>query len=152
MIWIDFFDNPTQYGSVGSYQYLSLTRPYLSPSLSTKFVSLYTLRVRRILCHLKHTSHFSLHLQQSPFHTLYAYSDVDWAGCPDDCRSTSGFYIFLRPNLVSCSSRKQLTVARSNIEAEYMALIDSSAELILWLQSFLKELNIVFLLQAPVVD
>ena len=49
--------------------------------------------------------------------------------------------MFLGPNLVSWSSRKQPTVSRSTTEAEYKALANGTAEAI-WVQSILKELGL----------
>ncbi|XP_027357256.1 uncharacterized protein LOC113866639 [Abrus precatorius] len=43
----------------------------------------------------------------------------DWARSPIDRRSTFGFCIFVRDNLVSWKSKKQNVVARSSAEAEY---------------------------------
>jgi hypothetical protein len=37
---------------------------------------------------------------------MVAYSDVDWAGCPDTCRSTSGYGFCLSNNLISWSSKR----------------------------------------------
>lgn len=59
---------------------------------------------------------------------LTAYTDADWAGCPDTCRSTSGFTVFLSDSLVSWSSKRQTTVSRSSTEAEYHGVANAVAE------------------------
>ncbi|XP_057948373.1 uncharacterized mitochondrial protein AtMg00810-like [Malania oleifera] len=78
--------------------------------------------VKHILRYLKHTLNYGLLLQSSPHSSLAAYTDADWAGCPDDRKSTGGYCIFYGCNLVSWSSKKQSTIARSGTEAEYKAL------------------------------
>ncbi|XP_043717708.1 uncharacterized mitochondrial protein AtMg00810-like [Telopea speciosissima] len=61
---------------------------------------------------------------------IWTFSDADWAGDGSDLKSTGGFAIFHGPNLVSWTSWKQRTIARSSTEAEYKALPDAFAELI----------------------
>lgn len=69
--------------------------------------------VKRILRYLKATNTHGLLLQPTAL-DLHAYSDADWAGCPDDRRSTSGFGVFLGKNLITWSAKKQSIVPRSS--------------------------------------
>ena len=62
--------------------------------------------VKRILRHLKDTTDIGLRISKSSSMVVSAFLDVDWAGCPDDRRSTGGFAVFLGPNLISWSARK----------------------------------------------
>lgn len=71
--------------------------------------------------------------------TLRAYSDSDWAGNPDDRRSTLGSCLFFGPKLVLWRSKKYALIAQSNTEAECMALAQTTSELLL--ESLIYELH-----------
>jgi hypothetical protein len=116
----------TNYRSVvDALQYLSFTRPDISFSVNQvcQFLSAPTTShwaaVKRILCYLRVTSTFSIHITKSGSSLLSAFSDADWVGNPDDRHSTSGYTIFLGNNLISWSSRKHQSVSRSSTEAKY---------------------------------
>lgn len=116
----------TQYRSmVGALQYLTLTRPDLSFSVNKvcQFLHAPTTThwsaIKRILRYVKGTVNMGLIFRRSDSMVVSAFSDADWAGCVDDPRSTGGFAVFLGPNLVSWSARKQATVSRSSTAAEY---------------------------------
>ena len=97
--------------------------------------------VKRILCYLKSTIYHGISLQPSIDLSLTCYIDADWAGCPDDRKSTSDHCCFLGPNLISWSCTKQKVVSRSSAESEYRGL--AASELI-WIETFLTELHIPF--------
>jgi hypothetical protein len=62
--------------------------------------------VKRILKYLKGMVSLGLRLSKSTSTLVSGFSYADWAGCPDDKRSTGGFAVFLGSNLISWSVRK----------------------------------------------
>lgn len=96
--------------------------------------------VKRILRYLKSTTYHGLSVVPSSL-SVSCFTDADWASCPDDRRSTSGYCTFLGSNLISWSSSKQKTVSRSSAESEYRGLTNGAAEII-WVVSVLQELGI----------
>ena len=48
---------------------------------------------------------------------LSVYSDVDWANCMDERKSTSGGVFFLGDSLVAWLSKKQGSISLSTTEA-----------------------------------
>ena len=71
---------------------------------------------------------------------LTAYSDADWAGCPDTRRSTTGWCTFLGDALISWKCKKQDHVSKSSTEAEYRAMSAACSEIV-WLRGLLSELG-----------
>lgn len=141
-------DDSFRYRSVvGGLQYLTLTRPDISFAVNKvcQFLSqptdVHWEAVKRILRYVKGTLHTGLKFRKAVSTSISIFTDADWAGCPDDRRSTGGFAIFVGPNLISWSSKKQPTVSRSSTEAEYKALANGAAEAI-WVESLLKELGV----------
>ncbi|KAF5475499.1 hypothetical protein F2P56_007299, partial [Juglans regia] len=144
------FSDRTLYRSlVGALQYLTTTHPDIAHAVNSVSQFLHApttdhfLAVKRILRYVKGTLHFGLTFRPSAASgDIVAYSDVDWAGCPDTRRSTSGYSIYLGDNLVSWSAKKQPTVFRSSCESEYRALATTAIEL-LWLTHLLHDLKVV---------
>ncbi|XP_021980120.1 uncharacterized mitochondrial protein AtMg00810-like [Helianthus annuus] len=141
------FSDPTAYRSLaGALQYLPFTRPDISYAVQQICMQMHSPTeahwnaLKRILRYLQGTSDYGLHLSPAPDLSLLAYTDADWAGCPDTRRSTSGYCVYLGDNLLSWSSKRQPTVSRSSAEAEYRGVANVVAE-ICWLRNLLLELN-----------
>jgi hypothetical protein len=142
-------DDSFRYRSVvGGLQYLTLTRPDISFAVNKvcQFLSqptdVHWEAVKRILRYIKGTLETGLQIRKSPSMGISIFTDADWAGCVDDRRSTGGYAVFVGPNLISWSSKKQPIVSRSSTEAEYKALANGAAEAI-WIESLLKELGVL---------
>jgi hypothetical protein len=131
----DLLPDGMEYRSLaGGLQYRTLTRPDISyamqqiclhmPAPRTSHLTL----VKRVLRYVRGTMDFGLHLRASSSTSLTAYSDADWAGCPDSCRSTSGYCVYYGDGLIYWSSKRQTTVSRSSAEAEYRAVTHAVPE------------------------
>ncbi|XP_062208995.1 uncharacterized mitochondrial protein AtMg00810-like [Phragmites australis] len=117
--------DPSEYRSItGALQYLTITRPDIAYAVQQACLHMHDPRechlalVKRILRYVHGTTNLGLHLRATTSPTITAYSNADWAGCPDTRRSTSGYCIFFGDVLVSWSSKRQPTVSRSSAEAE----------------------------------
>jgi histone deacetylase 1/2 len=97
--------------------------------------------VKRIIQYLQGTITFGLGMKRTKSTLVSAFLDADWAGCPDDRRSTGGFVVFFWSNMISWIARKQGTISCSSIEAEYKAMTNSTIE-IMWVHKLLDELGI----------
>ena len=101
-----------------------------------------------ILKYLQGTFHYGIAFTLDPI-SLFAYSDVDWAGDPVDRRSIIGIVVFLGNSPITWSAKKQCIVSRSSTEAEYRALASTAAELY-WIRMLLRDFGI-FLPQPPLL-
>lgn len=133
---------------VGCLQYLTLTFPDIAYAVHhvSQFVSSphmdHMLAVKRILRYLKGSLDLGLFFRPSVGTlSLHTYSDADWAGCPDTRRSTAGYCVFLGPNLISWTAKKQQTVSRSSAESEYRALAHVCAETV-WIAHLFSDIRL----------
>ncbi|XP_022032345.1 uncharacterized protein LOC110933430 [Helianthus annuus] len=142
------FSDPTLYRSLArALQYLTFTRPDISYAAQQVCLFMHEPRdshfafMKRIIRYIQGTLDYGIRIIKSTSHSLVAYSDADWGGCPDSRRSTSGYCVFLGHNLISWSSKRQPTVSRSSAEAEYRGLANVVAEAT-WIRNLLLKLHI----------
>jgi hypothetical protein len=130
----------------GALQYLTFTRPVISYAVQQICLYMHDPHeshlalIKRILHYIKGTLDYGLQLLRSSTCDLVAYSDANWAGCPNTRCSSSGYAVFLGNNLVSWFSKRQQTVSRSSAEAEYRAIANAVAK-VSWLWQLLQELH-----------
>jgi hypothetical protein len=126
----------------GALQYLTMIQPDIAFAVQQVCLHMHDPRqphlalLKRILRYIRGTTSHGLLLRASTDLSVTTYSDADWGGCPDTRRSTSGFCIYLGDALVSWSSKRQPTVSRSSVEAEYRAVVNAATECI-WLRQLL---------------
>jgi hypothetical protein len=122
---------------IGSLLYLCTSRPdiMLSVCKCARFQAApkecHLRVVKRILRYVVLTPYLGHWYPKGAHFELIGYSDVDYAGCKVDRKSTYRTYQFPGRSLVCYSSEKQNSVALSTVEAEYVA-VGSCAQL-LWM-------------------
>ncbi|XP_028059334.1 uncharacterized protein LOC114263037 [Camellia sinensis] len=127
-----------QISLIGGLQYLTITRLDLGLAINQACQHMqaptngHFAQVKRLLRYVKGTLHYGLSFSLGPFF-LQAFTDSNWASDGLDRCSISGFCVYLGPNLLSWSAKKQPTVSCSSIEAEYRSMAYTTAELC-WIQ------------------
>ncbi|XP_071699626.1 uncharacterized mitochondrial protein AtMg00810-like [Rutidosis leptorrhynchoides] len=139
--------NPTWFHSLaGALQFLTFTRPDISYAVQQICLHVHDPReshlhaLRRIVRYLQGTLDYGLHLYKTHTRHLIAYTDADWAGCPDTRRSTSGYCVYFGNNLISWSFKRQPTLSRSSAEVEYRGVANVVSDT-RWVRNLLLELH-----------
>lgn len=134
----EYYSDPALYRSlVGKLNFLTHTRPDLSYVVQTLSQFMHQPRVEHftalhhVLRYLAGTLGQGILLTATSQLTLKAYSDPDWASCPNTRRSVTGYVMLLGTSHISWKSKKQATVSKSFSEAEYRAM--AGATEITWL-------------------
>ena len=142
-----FHDIPLYQQAIGCLTYAATTtRPDIAAAISalSQYMSKpsveHWIGVKRVLRYIQGTTNYGLRFSTDDSNVLVGYSDSDWAGDIDTRRSTSGYTFFIGKSLISWSSRKQETVAKSSTEAEYVALSGATQETI-WLRRLLNDVR-----------
>ena len=112
----------------GGLQYLTMTRPDLAYAVQQACLHMHDPRdshralIKRILRYVRGTlQHGLLLLLASSSTYIIAYSDADWAGCPDTRRSTSGYCVYLGDTLVSWSSKSDKSSSLDPVQKQNTA-------------------------------
>jgi len=135
---------------VGSLMYLAVgIRPNLSyvVSVLSQFLerpsNAHWLAAKRVLKCLKGTLNIGITFDGkcNQRNKLIAFSDSDFASCPNTRKSTSGVVLMLNNGSIIWLSRKQNIIATSTTEAEYVALCEAAKEVV-WTRRLLNDLDI----------
>jgi hypothetical protein len=116
------------YRIVGKLIFLTTTRPDLaySVSLVSRFMAQPQLShldaVKHILRYVKKTADYGLFYSSEPTTLPLGCTDADSASCPETRRSTSGYAFTMAGASITWQSKRQLTIARSSTESEYISL------------------------------
>lgn len=140
--------DPTLYRSlVGKLNFLTHTRPDLAFTVQCLSQFMQSPRTSHLealhhtLRYVAQTAGQGILLQASDKLTLQAFSDSDWASCPDSRRSITGYVLQLGSSPISWKSKKQPTVSKSSSESEYRAMASAAAE-VTWMVRLLNELGL----------
>ena len=131
---------------VGRLNYLTTTKPDIAYSVSilsqfmAKSCESHWKATKKVLQYLNGTIYFGILYIDEFDVELVGFSDSDWAGNPDDRRSTSRYAFNLGPGVVSWSNKKQPIVYFSSTEDEYKALTNATCESI-WLRRILEDIR-----------
>ncbi|XP_042954604.1 uncharacterized mitochondrial protein AtMg00810-like [Carya illinoinensis] len=125
----EVFPDPALYRKlVGKLLYLTNTLSDLSYNINLLSQFMENPRVPhydaiiKVLKYVKNTPRQGIFFPASSTMEL-VYSDANWANCPNTCRSTTTFCVFIDNSLVSWKSNKHNTISRSCAESKYRAMV-----------------------------
>lgn len=114
--------------------YLAYTRPDIGfdVGMVSRFMNAPTNRymevVFQILHYLKRNPGYGLYFKKTGERGVKVYTDADLGGYVMDGWSTTGYFTFVRGNIVTWRSKKQSVVSKSSDEAEFQAMCQGICE------------------------
>src|SRR3954465_7800541 len=145
----EIMDKVPYASAIGSIMYAMLcTRPDVAHaiSLTSRYQSdpgvEHWTAVKNILKYLNRTKEMFLVYGGDEQLVVKGYVDASFDTDKDDSKSQTGYVYILNGGAVSWISCKQSVIARSTVEAEYMAAAEASSEGV-WIRNFITELGVV---------
>lgn len=129
---------------IGRLLYLNLTRPNISYSVQSQFM---TETRKQTSFSSSNSSYLSGTINQGLYNPanselkLIGLCDSGWSNCAFSARSLTGYCVFLVKSLISWKTKKQKTVSKSSTEAEHRCMSQTTSELV-WLEGLLSYLGI----------
>ncbi|XP_019070686.1 uncharacterized mitochondrial protein AtMg00810-like [Solanum lycopersicum] len=147
--------DPTGYQRlIGRLLYLTTTRPDISfvvQCLSQFMHSPKTSHMEaamRLVRYVKSEPGLGILMASTGGNDLQVFCDADWGAYINSRRSITGYLVQYGGSPISWKSKKQVTVSRSSVEAEYRAMASTVAE-IFWIVGLFDELGIKINLHVP---
>ena len=103
---------------------------------------------KKVMRYLQGTKDYMLMYRQTNNLDLVGYFDVDFAGCVDSHKSTSGYIFIMASGAVSWRSVKQTLIATSTMEAEFVSCFEATSQVV-WLKSFIYVLRVMDSISRP---
>ncbi|GKE61628.1 hypothetical protein Tco_1511995 [Tanacetum coccineum] len=94
----------------------------------------------RVLRYLKANPGKGIHIVKQPKASLEAFVDADWAKCLIIKKLVTRLCVKLNGSLIFSKSKKQHTLSKYSVEAEYRAMASVTSE-ITWVLKILKDLE-----------
>jgi hypothetical protein len=131
---------------VGKFIFLTTTRPDLAYGVNIVSRYISSLQqphlevVKHILRYLRKTADYGL-FYSTGHHPIQGFTDADWASCPETRRSIGGYCFLIGGAFITWQSKRQMTVAQSSTESEYVSLSTCTQEA-MWLSRLFTELGL----------
>ena len=93
---------------------------------------------KRMLRYIRCTVPFGIHYSTRATPLLVGFTNSDWAGDPDDRKSTACYVFTFGSGPITWACKKQSALALSSAKAEYRAVVQASKEA-MWLRQILSE-------------
>ena len=142
---------------VGSLMYAQVcTRPDIAffVGVLDRFMSnpgfIHYQAVKKVFRYLQGIKDHMLTYRRTNSLDVVCYSDVDFKGCVDDKKFTTGYIFVMTGGVVSWRSAKQSVTTSLTMKAEYVACYKATRHVV-WLRNFIHDLGVVDSIERPIM-